>query len=81
MIFEMRQLETRITPNLGNCNRKIDWTTVWFSSVLWIFLVYRTEPENTMWEVGFVKMSANGMQDLLYRSDTDRNRTQGCLEI
>jgi len=47
MIFEMRQPATRITPNLGNHNRKIDWTMVWFSSVLWIFLVHRTEPANT----------------------------------
>ena len=43
----MRQLATRITPNLGNHNRKIDWTMVWFSSVLWIFSVHRTEPANT----------------------------------
>jgi len=47
MIFEMRQLATRITPNLGNHNQKIDRTTVQFSSVLWIFLVHRTEPVNT----------------------------------
>ena len=43
----MRQLATRITPNLGNHNRKIDWTMVRFSSVLWIFSVHRTEPANT----------------------------------
>ena len=43
----MRQLATRITPNLGNRNRKIDQTMVQFSSVLWIFLVHRTEPANT----------------------------------
>jgi len=36
MIFEMRQLATRITPNLGNHNRKIDQT-----------MVHRTEPANT----------------------------------
>jgi len=47
MIFEMRQPATRITPNLGNHNRKIDRTTVQFSSVLWIFSVHRTEPANT----------------------------------
>jgi len=51
MIFEMRQLATRITPNLGNHNRKIDQTTVRFSSVLWIFSVHRTEPANTTWTV------------------------------
>jgi len=45
MIFEMRQLATGITPNLAN--RKIDWTTVQFSSVLWIFLVHRIELANT----------------------------------
>ena len=43
----MRQLATRITPNLGNCNWKIDQTMVWFSLVLWIFSVHRTEPANT----------------------------------
>ena len=43
----MRQLATRITPNLGNHNRKIYWTTVRFSSVLWIFSLHRTEPANT----------------------------------
>ena len=47
MIFEMRQLATGITPNLGNHNRKIDWTTVQFGLVLWNFLVQRTEPANT----------------------------------
>jgi len=47
MIFEMRQPATGITPNLGNRNRKIDWTMVRFSSVLWIFSVHRTEPANT----------------------------------
>ena len=47
MIFEMRQLAIGITPNLGNHNRKMDWTTVQFSLVLWIFLVHRTEPANT----------------------------------
>jgi len=47
MIFEMRQLATGITPNLGNCNRKIDQTMVQFSSVLWIFSVHRTELANT----------------------------------
>ena len=47
MIFEMRQLATRITPNLGNCNQKIDQTTDQFSPVLWIFLVHRTEPVNS----------------------------------
>ena len=50
MIFEMRQLATRITPNLGNHNRKIDRTTVQFSLVLWIFSVHRTEPANTIYE-------------------------------
>jgi len=49
MIFEMRQPATGITPNLGNCNRKIDRTTVRFSSVLWIFSVHRTEPANTIY--------------------------------
>jgi len=33
----MRQPATRITPNLGNRNQKIDWSMVQFSSVLWIF--------------------------------------------
>jgi len=47
MIFEMRQPATGITPDLGNCNRKIDRTTGRFSSVLWIFSVHRTEPANT----------------------------------
>ena len=47
MIFEMRQPATRITPNLGNHNQKIDQTTVRFSSVLWIFSVHRTELANT----------------------------------
>jgi len=41
IIFEMRQPATRITPNLGNHNWKIDQTMVWFSSV------HRTEPANT----------------------------------
>jgi len=48
MIFEMRQPATRITPNLGNHNQKIDRTMVWFSSILWIFSVHRTEPANTI---------------------------------
>ena len=48
MIFEMGQLATRITPNLGNHNRKIYQTMVWFSSVLWIFSVHRTELANTI---------------------------------
>ena len=43
----MRQPATRITPNLGNHNRKIDRTMDRFSSVLWIFSVHRTEPANT----------------------------------
>jgi hypothetical protein len=43
----MRQPATRITQNLGNCNRKKDRTAVRFSSVLWIFSVHRTEPANT----------------------------------
>jgi len=42
MIFEMRQPATRITPNLGNRNRKIYQTMVWFSLVLWIVSVHRT---------------------------------------
>jgi len=42
IIFEMTQPATRITPNLGNCNQKIDWTMVQFSLVLWIFLVHRS---------------------------------------
>ena len=50
MIFEMRQPATGITPNLGNHNWKIDWTMVQFSLVLWIFLVHRTEPANTMFK-------------------------------
>jgi len=44
----MGQLATRITPNLGNHNRKIYQTMVWFSSVLWIFSVHRTELANTI---------------------------------
>ena len=47
MIFEMRQPATGITPNLGNCDRKIDRTMVQFSLVLWIFSVHRTELANT----------------------------------
>jgi hypothetical protein len=43
----MRQPATGITQNLGNRNRKKDQTAVWFSSVLWIFSVHRTEPANT----------------------------------
>ena len=49
----MRQLATRITPNLGNHIQKIDQTTVQFSSV------HRTEPVNTRcrapissWQIG-----------------------------
>jgi len=48
MIFEMRQAATGITPNLGNRNQKIDWTTVQFNSVLGIFSVHRTELANTI---------------------------------
>jgi len=47
MIFEMRQPATGITPNLGNCNQKIDQTTVQFSLVLWTFSVHGTELANT----------------------------------
>jgi len=53
----MRQPATGITPNLGNCNRKIDRTEVQFSLVLWIFSVHRTEPANTTYEYHFVKVS------------------------
>jgi hypothetical protein len=47
----MRQPATGITQNLGNRNRKKDRTAVRFSSVLWIFLVHRTEPANTNFKV------------------------------
>jgi len=60
MIFEMRQPATRITPNLGNHNRKIDRTTVRFSSVLWIFSVHRTEPANTS-DIGGVSSVVAGV--------------------
>ncbi|EDR01000.1 uncharacterized protein LACBIDRAFT_333684 [Laccaria bicolor S238N-H82] len=44
----MRQLATGPTPNWGNCNRKKDRTTVWFSLVHLFFVVLWTEPLNTM---------------------------------
>ena len=46
-IFETQQPATRIAPNSGNCNLKIDWTMVQFSLVLWLFAVLWTEPLNT----------------------------------
>ena len=47
-IFEMRQLATEITRNLGNRNRKIDRTMVRFSSVRRFFSVLWTGLLNTM---------------------------------
>ena len=44
---KLRQLATELTPNLGNCNHKMDSTKCQFGSVLGLLLVPWTRPSNT----------------------------------
>jgi len=73
MIFEMRQLATGMTPNLGNHNRKIDQTTVWFS------LVHRTELANTIDVCMCAKVGVMALWVLCWASSTWGNGQCCCM--